>query len=252
MSRLSVPPPSRAAVILDGPPTPTNTTAPSSSSIISSTPTPTTPSKPKAPAAAPSVPSTNGKSAHDPPTKPAAPPAKIRSPSPELVEIAEVKPAVIAPAVTAPPTPAAAPAAEEPAESDLPVVDMDTFEQILELDEDDEREFSLEMVWQYFEQAEEAFTNMDHQLQSKSLSALSSLGHYLKGSSAALGVARVQATCEKIQHYGQCWDEENKARLGEDAALDKIAGCLVQVQEEYKQAKAWLKAWYREKGIVKD
>lgn len=41
---------------------------------------------------------------------------------------------------------------------------MDTFEQILELDEDDEREFSSEMVWQYFEQAEQAFTDMDTNL----------------------------------------------------------------------------------------
>ena len=34
-----------------------------------------------------------------------------------------------------------------------PIVSMDTFEQILELDEDDTRDFSTEMVWQYFDQA---------------------------------------------------------------------------------------------------
>ena len=34
-----------------------------------------------------------------------------------------------------------------------PIVNMETFEQILELDEDDSREFSAEMVWQYFDQA---------------------------------------------------------------------------------------------------
>ncbi len=49
-------------------------------------------------------------------------------------------------------------------ESDLPVVDMDTFEQILELDEDEDMEFSSEMVWQYFEQAEQAFTDMEAKL----------------------------------------------------------------------------------------
>ncbi|KAI0092302.1 histidine-phosphotransfer domain, HPT domain-containing protein, partial [Irpex rosettiformis] len=140
----------------------------------------------------------------------------------------------------------------QPEESDLLVVDMDTFEQILELDEDDEREFSSEMVWQYFEQAEQAFADMDTKLEEKSLSALSSLGHYLKGSSAALGVARVQATCERIQHYGQRWDEDKKVALSEKAALDKITESIKCGRGEYKEAKAWLQAWYKEKGVVKD
>lgn len=38
---------------------------------------------------------------------------------------------------------------------------MDTFNQILELDEDeDTRDFSQPMVWAYFEQAETTFENM--------------------------------------------------------------------------------------------
>ncbi len=88
--------------------------------------------------------------------------------------------------------------------------------------------------------------------QEQSLSALSSLGHYLKGSSAALGVARVQATCEKIQHYGQRRDEEKKIDLSEKVALEKITECLRRGRVEYKEAKELLQAWYREKGIVKD
>lgn len=47
------------------------------------------------------------------------------------------------------------------AESEHPIIDMDTLEQILELDEDDSREFSSEMVWQYFDQARQTFTDMD-------------------------------------------------------------------------------------------
>ncbi|GME85961.1 unnamed protein product [[Candida] boidinii] len=34
------------------------------------------------------------------------------------------------------------------------------------------------------------------------LKKLSSLGHYLKGSAAALGLHKVQAECERIQNYG--------------------------------------------------
>lgn len=146
---------------------------------------------------------------------------------------------------------------------------METFEQILELDEDDLRDFSSEMVWQYFSQAQVTFTEMDEALcvfhrpisfisvfispiprAGKHLDTLSSLGHFLKGSSAALGVTKVQETCEKIQHYGKLWDDEAGAALTEQEALDKIAPLLVSGQKEYTDAEKWLKAWYKERGVT--
>ena len=80
----------------------------------------------------------------------------------------------------------------------------------------------------------------------KDLSKLSSLGHYLKGSSAALGVARVQASCERIQHYGQLRDEEAGTDLTSEAALQKIEPLLGRVKKEYAVAEAWLKKWYHD------
>jgi hypothetical protein len=48
----------------------------------------------------------------------------------------------------------------EPSEDDI--IDMETFQQILELDDDeDDREFSKGMVWAYFSQAEETFKDLD-------------------------------------------------------------------------------------------
>ena len=40
------------------------------------------------------------------------------------------------------------------------MIDVDVFEQLLEMDEDD-REFSQSLVWNYFEQAESTFQKMD-------------------------------------------------------------------------------------------
>lgn len=68
---------------------------------------------------------------------------------------------------------------------------------------------------------------------------LSSLGHFLKGSSAALGIVRVQANCEKIQHYGHKHDDEGNP-VSEQAALDKIRVLLVDCKKDYAVAKAWL------------
>ena len=80
----------------------------------------------------------------------------------------------------------------------------------------------------------------------KDLPRLSSLGHFLKGSSAALGVSAVQATCEHIQHYGALRDEANGTDLTEEAALAKIAPLLKRVKREYAIAERWLQNWYKE------
>lgn len=80
----------------------------------------------------------------------------------------------------------------------------------------------------------------------KKLDILSSLGHFLKGSSAALGVSKVQASCEKIQHYGQLHDDLTGKDLTRVEALDRIGKLLVQVKKEYAAAESWLKTWYEE------
>lgn len=76
------------------------------------------------------------------------------------------------------------------------------------------------------------------------LPQLSSLGHFLKGSSAALGVIRVQDACEKIQHYGNCRDEEAGKDLGEEEALKLIGKLLEDTKKDYDVAKGWLSRLY--------
>nr|QDK64582.1 putative Ypd1p [Ganoderma lucidum] len=129
------------------------------------------------------------------------------------------------------------------------VIDLDTFNQILDLDEDDTHEFSFGMTEAYFTQASTTFTDMDKAFERKDLPKLSSLGHFLKGSSAALGVCAVQATCEHIQHYGALRDEETGTDLTEDVALGMIAPLLERVKREYAIAEKWLRNWYDENVI---
>jgi osomolarity two-component system phosphorelay intermediate protein YPD1 len=76
----------------------------------------------------------------------------------------------------------------------------------------------------------------------KDLSELSSLGHFLKGSSAALGVSKVQLSCEHIQHYGHL--KEGIATLKEAEAIVKITKSLARAREEYEEAKKWLELFY--------
>ncbi|KAJ3035123.1 hypothetical protein HDV00_004294 [Rhizophlyctis rosea] len=129
--------------------------------------------------------------------------------------------------------------------ADSDIIDHTIFDQLLEMDEEDEeRTFSKEIVVNYFEQAESTFANMDDSLSKKDLPALSRLGHFLKGSSAALGLSKVKASCEKIQHYGNLKEEKGSGSISEDDALARITDLLQQTKEEYKEAEAYLKKFY--------
>ncbi|KAG6812574.1 hypothetical protein H0H92_002226 [Tricholoma furcatifolium] len=133
------------------------------------------------------------------------------------------------------------------ASSDAEIIDMETFDQIIELDdEDSSHEFSKEMVSAYFDQAKQTFADIDAALTKEDLKELSSLGHFLKGSSAALGLRKVQSTCEKIQHYGLQHDDEKDVDLSREEALSRIVTLREQVREEYSAAKNWLERWFEE------
>lgn len=79
----------------------------------------------------------------------------------------------------------------------------------------------------------------------KDLSTLSQLGHFLKGSSATLGLTKVKDSCEKIQHYGQMKDEEGTAdEPDKELCLSRIKETLVKVKEEYEEVEKVLKKFY--------
>ena len=80
----------------------------------------------------------------------------------------------------------------------------------------------------------------------RDLHQLSQLGHFLKGSSATLGLTKVKDSCEKIQHYGAhkdqtgCIDEPD-----DDTCLNAIRRTLVKVKTEYADAERILKRFYQ-------
>ncbi|KAK2768508.1 hypothetical protein FQN54_000363 [Arachnomyces sp. PD_36] len=128
------------------------------------------------------------------------------------------------------------------------VVDIATFDQILEMDDDDDRDFSREIVYGFFEQADTTFDKMDQAIKDKSLQELSSLGHFLKGSSATLGLTKVKDACEKIQHFGAGTDESGTIRISDQTLLlGNIKQTLTDVRKDYDDVAKRLKAFYGEK-----
>jgi osomolarity two-component system, phosphorelay intermediate protein YPD1 len=123
-------------------------------------------------------------------------------------------------------------------------LDATTFEQLLEMDDDDEREFSKGIVWNYFDQVKGSFAPIEEGIRKRDFTSLSTLGHFLKGSSAAVGLIKLKASCEKIQNYGNKLDESGNIAIPDDEALTKIAEVLVVTKKDFREAEIWLKRFY--------
>ena len=75
--------------------------------------------------------------------------------------------------------------------------------EIISMDDDDS-DFSKGLIIQFIDQAQTTFAQMQRQLDGeKNLTELDNLGHFLKGSSAALGLQRIAWVCERIQNLGR-------------------------------------------------
>ncbi|KAJ2811335.1 Phosphorelay intermediate protein [Coemansia furcata] len=129
---------------------------------------------------------------------------------------------------------------------DNEILDLDAFNQLLSMDDenDEEYEFSRDIVYNYFEQAITTFADMDRALKAKDLSKLSSLGHFLKGSSATIGVKKVQECCRHIQFLGKLQGANGDGTVDESSALDLIEKELKSGKLEYKKAEEFLRFFY--------
>ncbi|KAF9998529.1 hypothetical protein BGZ79_007795 [Entomortierella chlamydospora] len=131
-------------------------------------------------------------------------------------------------------------------EDDDSIIDHTTFDQLLEMDDEEDHEFSKSLVWNYFEQAEKTFGDMDEAMKKLDFPDLSRLGHFLKGSSAALGLTKVKESCEKLQHYGNRKDAAGASTITNDEAESLIKALLIQMRKEYDEAEKYLREFYAE------
>ncbi|KAI5292531.1 hypothetical protein KEM52_006285 [Ascosphaera acerosa] len=129
-------------------------------------------------------------------------------------------------------------------------LDTNTFEQILEMDDDATRDFSRGIIFGFFEQAEGTFTQIQTALvrwgrEARDLPKISALGHFLKGSSATLGLTKVEEACAKVQNLGARRDETGAVAEGDDeVSLRKIRATLEEARHDYQEIVALLKQFY--------
>lgn len=85
---------------------------------------------------------------------------------------------------------------------------------------------------------------MLHSREEKDLSELSSLGHFLKGSSATLGFNKVRDSCQIIQQYGHKQTVDGTAEPDEEICLKKIKDAVETVKVDFADLEKELKAFF--------
>ncbi|KAI8604809.1 signal transduction histidine kinase, partial [Dissophora ornata] len=128
--------------------------------------------------------------------------------------------------------------------NDNDIIDHSIFDQLLGMDDEDDHEFSRSLVSNYYEQAERTFKELGDAMKEVDFPELSRLGHFLKGSSAALGLVKIRTSCEKLQHYGSQKDADGKNTITDEEAKELIEALLSQMREEYDEAHHYLTQFY--------
>jgi osomolarity two-component system phosphorelay intermediate protein YPD1 len=124
-------------------------------------------------------------------------------------------------------------------------VDKSIFEQILEMDESEEdRDFSAPLVLNFFDQATETFDKMEDALDGCNLEELSSLGHFLKGSSATLGFNKIRDSCQIIQQYGHRLTVDGTPETDDKVCLKRIGEALATVKVDTKELEKVMKKFF--------
>ena len=71
------------------------------------------------------------------------------------------------------------------------------------------------------------------------------LGHFLKGSSATVGLTKVKDSGEKIQRYGKRENLDGTPEKDDEVCLSRIETTLKVVKNEYAEAEKTLKKFFQ-------
>ncbi|TPX31396.1 hypothetical protein SmJEL517_g05262 [Synchytrium microbalum] len=82
---------------------------------------------------------------------------------------------------------------------------------------------------------------MDAALHRGDYTALSKLGHFLKGSSAQIGLAKLKIACEKIQNVGRLLREDGAGSVTVDEALPYLGQLVLLAKQQYAEAELVLR-----------
>ncbi|KAJ3120344.1 hypothetical protein HK098_004667 [Nowakowskiella sp. JEL0407] len=123
-------------------------------------------------------------------------------------------------------------------------VDPEIFGELLFLDDDGA--FARDIVKKYFKQAYDRMPSIETSFEAKDLDELYKHAHFLKGSSAMVGLRRINAIFEKIQYHTKLKDESGKKNIPESEAWIAIESLIKQSRVEHRSAEEELTEFFNE------
>lgn len=130
---------------------------------------------------------------------------------------------------------------------DSGLVDWQVFSELIAMDEDEEG-FSEGLFQTFVDQFEDTFKELDENMKEGNLEKISSLGHYLKGSAAALGLTKIAEQCERIQNYGHKDNfddfEVDEQKDGNDKWLAFIKDALQKARVDFDASRKALNQYF--------
>lgn len=131
------------------------------------------------------------------------------------------------------------------------LVDWPVFSELVAMDEDEEG-FSKSLFQTFVDQFEDTNKELDDNVKLGNLDKISALGHYLKGSAAALGLVTIAEQCERIQNYGHkvnCDDfildsELDKTEHDDEYWISMVEDALEKVHDAFKLSKKALNEYF--------
>lgn len=128
------------------------------------------------------------------------------------------------------------------------LVDWQVFSELVAMDEDEEG-FCQGLFQTFVDQFKDTFKEIDENIKVKDLNKLSSLGHYLKGSAAALGLTTIAEQCERMQNYGHRNNFDNYKIKGLKESDDEfwiklIEDTMEKAKDGFQKSKAALNSYF--------
>ncbi|KIM78001.1 hypothetical protein PILCRDRAFT_608125 [Piloderma croceum F 1598] len=120
------------------------------------------------------------------------------------------------------------------------VIDRHVFEAFLEVDNENSRNVSKDLIKLYFSQADKLLNTIGQKLSQNRIQSCDHEIRTLNDSASTFGIVQVEENCRKLE---SAFHQSNKV-VGADQTLLNIESLLVDLRLAHSEAKRYLAEWY--------